>query len=98
MLEQIEWGNYNKGALSTAGYRSLSKRFYARTRLHHDTTQLRNRIRQLKQMYAKIKEILNATGLGRRPDGWPIATNEWWDRTTKVICTVYFTTSLQCIT
>ncbi|KAJ1260731.1 hypothetical protein BS78_10G255000, partial [Paspalum vaginatum] len=76
-------GNYNKGIMSREGYRQLCAKYHCATGLRHDTKQLGGRIRTLKQMYGFIKDMHTDSGLGRDDQGWPTASNDWWDTKTK---------------
>lgn len=84
-MKQIHMGNYVDDQMSPTGYSILIQRFFEETELSHSNMQIRNRITQLKQKYAFIKDITcTRTGLGTRSDGWPLAFVEWWDDATRV--------------
>ncbi|KAJ1256461.1 hypothetical protein BS78_K021000 [Paspalum vaginatum] len=69
--------------MSREGYRQLCAKYHCTTGLRHDTKQLGGRIRTVKQMYGFIKDMHTDSGLGRDDQGWPTASNDWWDTKTK---------------
>ncbi|KAG2620895.1 hypothetical protein PVAP13_3NG221652 [Panicum virgatum] len=61
------------------GWDSLITMFEDRTGLWYNNVQFGKRIAQLKRLYGFIKEITKSSGLGCGLNGWPDATDEWWD-------------------
>ncbi|GJN04601.1 hypothetical protein PR202_ga22164 [Eleusine coracana subsp. coracana] len=82
-MEQIELGNYNKGTMTARGYKLIAEKYHLATNLLHERKQFANRIRQLKGMFNFIKELYTRSGLGRHENGWPNATEDWWEDETK---------------
>ena len=71
--------------MSKSGWRDIIERYYAATGLVHDNEQFGNRIRQLRNMWTFIQKLWKGTGLGRRPDGSVIASDDWWKENTQVL-------------
>jgi hypothetical protein len=70
--------------MSKHGWKDVTDRYYAATGLVHNNEQFGNRVRQLKGLWGFIQKLRKATGLGRRPDGSVLASDEWWQENTKV--------------
>ena len=87
LLELIAEGKFGNGKMiARDGWDSLITMFEDRTGLWYNNVQFGKRIAQLKRLYGFIKEITKSSGLGCGLNGWPDATNEWWDDVCKVIC------------
>lgn len=71
--------------MNKEGWKDIIDRYRAATTLVHDREQFSSRLRQLRGQWGFCNKLRYASGLGRRPDGTIVASDEWWDENTKVI-------------
>ena len=76
--------------MTTRGYKNIAEKYFMATGLRHSKLQLKNRLDILKGLYAFWLQLLKDNGLGwNQALGTVVATDEYWDRVTKVWITFW---------